>query len=138
MEYINDQENEIELLVDGGPENNNHLVDQYLKLKKRNLRKLIAGKDTRFSNSMVEAQNRLLKYHYLFKHPFRDIQHLRTLLDWIIEDYNHRRPHHSLKGLTPQEALSGINPPKEFCQLQMKKSKQERSAENASKSCGIC
>jgi len=70
-EYLFDHNRNTLLLVDGGVENNNLMVDQYLK-SKRNIRKLIAGRDIRFSNSMVEAQNRLIKYHYLFKHTFRD------------------------------------------------------------------
>jgi len=137
-EYIKDPLSDIRLLVDGGVENNNHLVDQYLRSEKIFLRKLIAGKDIRFSNSIVEAQNRLIKYHYLFRHPFRHIQHLRTLLDWIIKDYNHTRPHHPLGGLTPHEALIGHNPPTELWKMQKQKAKQIRLDENTAKSCGIC
>ncbi len=137
-EYITDPVYDIRLLVDGGIENNNHLVDQYLRSENIFLRKLIAGKDIRFSNSMVEAQNRLIKYYYLFKHPFKDIHHLRSLLDWIIKDYNHTRPHHSLGGLTPYEALIGTIPPKELWKMQKKKAIQDRIIENTAKPCGIC
>jgi len=137
-EYITGPASDIRLLVDGGIENNNHLIDQFLRSENIFLRKLIAGKDIRFSNSMVEAQNKLIKYHYLFKHPFRDIHHLRSLLDWIIKDYNHTRPHHSLGGLTPYEALIGTKPPIEVLKMQMQKAKQDRIHKNTSKSCGIC
>ena len=123
---------------DGGVENNNLLVDQYLNSKRRHIRKLIAGKDIRFSNSMVEAQNRLIKYQYLFKHPFRDMKELKILLDWIIKDYNHIRPHHSIGGLIPFEALQGSNLPHEELKIQTIDARQARIRENTSKSCGIC
>jgi putative transposase len=86
LEYLSDYDSDTLLLVDGGVENNNLQVEQYLKLKQRNIRKLIAGKDILFSNSMVEAQNRLIKHQYLFKHPFRNMIELKSILEWIIKD----------------------------------------------------
>ncbi len=138
LEYLSDYDNDTLLLVDGGVENNNLLVDQYLNSKRRHIRKLIAGKDIRFSNSMVEAQNRLIKYQYLFKHTFRDMKELKNLLDWIIRDYNHIRPHHSLGGLIPFEALQGTKLPHEELKIQTIDARQARIRENTSKSCGIC
>lgn len=138
QEYLIDGDGDTLLLVDGGSENNNQCVDSYINSKKRSIRKLIAGKDIRFSNSMVEAQNKLIKYHYLFKHTFQDINELKKLLSWIIQDYNYRRPHHSLGGLTPFEALKGKNPPVEAWKKQMQDARQARINENTESSCGIC
>jgi len=89
--------------------------EQYIMVpgEEVSVQKLIAGKDIRFSNSMVEAQNKIIKYYYLFKHDFKDIHELRKLLDWIIPDYQYERPHHSQKGRTPYEALIGIPLPTE-------------------------
>ncbi len=70
---------------------------------------------------MVEAQNKIIKYNYLFKHACKDIQDLRKLLAWIIPDYQYLRPHHSLKGLTPFEALTGTQLPKLRWQQQIQK-----------------
>ena len=126
------------LLVDGGTENNNSLVDQYMNSEGVSLKKIIAGRDIQFSNSMVEAQNRLIKYNYLFKHPFRDLQELERILDWIIKDFNHIRPHHSLGGLTPFEALNGTILPCEQWKFQMHEARETRILENTSQSCGIC
>ena len=137
-ENINEPEDDTILLVDGGPENNNHLVDRYINSESISLRKLIAGKDIHFSNSIVEAQNKLIKYHYLFKHPFQNLEELIELLDWIINDYNHRRPHHSLGGLTPAEALTGETPPQEERKQQINDARQARTSENKTKPCGIC
>ncbi len=73
--------------VDGGIENNNKAVDDYINSDEVSVQKLIAGKDIKFSNSIVEAQNKIIKYRYLFKHDFKDIHELRKLLDWIINNY---------------------------------------------------
>ena len=112
-QYIMVPGEEVRLIVDGGVENNNNTVDDYISSEEVSVQKLIAGKDIRFSNSMVEAQNKIIKYYYLFKHDFKDIHELRKLLDWIIPDYQYERPHHSQKGRTPYEALIGIPLPTE-------------------------
>jgi hypothetical protein len=87
---------------------------------------------------MVEAQNKILKYRYLFKHEFNDIHQLRKLLDWIIEDYQYERPHHSLRGLTPYEAINGYQVPKDKWTQDLQNAKQLRIRENTEESCGIC
>jgi len=136
--YIRNPFEDVQLIVDGGVENNNKAIDDYTNLDEVSIRKLIAGKDIRFSNSMVEAQNKILKYHYLFKHSSYDIHELRKLLDWIIRDYQYNRPHHSLKGLTPFEALCGQQVPKDLWKKQALEARQVRIQENTSKSCGVC
>jgi len=136
--YIKMTGEDVRLIVDGGVENNNQAIDDYISTEDVSVRKLIAGKDIRFSNSIVEAQNKIIKYRYLFKHDFKDIHELRKLLDWIINDYQYERPHHSLKGLTPYEALTGIKMPMEQLHLQIQKSKQHRLIQNASERCEIC
>lgn len=138
QEHIDDQETKTILMVDGGPENNNQLVDEYINSGGISLRKLIAGKDIRFSNSMVEAQNKLIKYYYLFKHPFHNMDDLIKMLDWIIKDYNQTRPHHSLGGLTPFEAPSGQKPSISERRIQLEHARAARIKENTEKSCGVC
>lgn len=137
-EYIDKLDMDTLLMVDGGPENNNHLMDHYTNSEGVSLRKVIAGKDIHFSNSMVEAQNKIIKYYYLFKHPFSSLQELNKMLDWIIKDYNHARPHHSLGGLTPFEALKGEISPKLENKIQLRHAREMRIRENSEKSCGVC
>ncbi len=72
-QYIKVPGEDVRLIVDGGVENNNNTVNDYISSEQVSVQKLIAGKDIRFSNSMIEAQNKIIKYHYLFKHDFRDI-----------------------------------------------------------------
>lgn len=137
-QYVKVLNEDVRLIVDGGVENNNRAVDDYISSEEVSVQKLIAGKDIKFSNSIVEAQNKIIKYRYLFKHDFKDIHELRNLLDWIINDYQYERPHHSLKGLTPYEALSGKSVPKDQWHKQIQEVKRIRLQQNVKEHCEIC
>ena len=65
-----------QLIADGGSENNNIYVDELLTKNPNTLTKLIAQKDISFSNSMVEAINKILKYNYLFPFGITSLQFL--------------------------------------------------------------
>ena len=95
----------IDLIMDGGPENNNCLVSAYLE--DTPIRKLVARIDVTFSNSMIEAVNKILKYRYIFRTPVLDLEHVNQTIAAAIEDYNDR-PHHALNGLTPNQVYSGL------------------------------
>ncbi len=94
------------LIVDGGTENNNERVETFLE--KYPVDKFVALKDILKSNSMVESINKLVKYDYLFPKQIQNqtqlINHMRS---FVIPDYNDKRPHGSLNGLTPLEAYAG-------------------------------
>lgn len=77
-------------------------------------------------------------FEQYIKFPGEDIHELRKLLDWIIEDYQYKRPHHSLKGLTPYEALIGIPLPKEQWTKQIQEAKRIRLQQNVKEPCEIC
>ena len=109
LQPIEDTEAEVvstELIVDGGTENNNAVVKTFIE--KYPVEKVIALKDILKSNSMVESVNNLIKYSYL--HP-KQIQNQTALINYmrtfVIPDYNTKRPHGSLAGLTPEEAYAG-------------------------------
>ena len=74
--------------------------------------KLVALRDINFSNSMIERVNRVFKYRYLFPKSPRDLKHLKRILKYFIDDYNNRRPHGQLDGLTPDQAWIGLKPTK--------------------------
>ena len=94
-------------------ENNNNEMESFIRSDEISLRKLIAQKNIAFSNSVIEAQNKLIKYRYLFKQDFRDIHELKKGLEWVVFDYNYNRPHISLGGLTQFEARNSEHIPKE-------------------------
>lgn len=59
-------------------------------------------------------------------------------MEWIITDYLYERPRHSLKGLTPYEALTGILLPREQWSQQIREAKRIRLEQNIKKPCEIC
>ena len=64
------------------PENNNSKINELTNNNTIRLNKLIALKNIPFSNSLIEAQNKLLKYRYLFRQEYSKIEELRKLLEW--------------------------------------------------------
>lgn len=95
----------ISLIVDGGSENNNSSVSAFIEGKP--IRKLIAKVDVSFSNSMIEAVNKILKYQYIFRETIPDLEHLKSAIMKAINDYNNR-PHYALFGLTPNQVYAGM------------------------------
>jgi putative transposase len=94
-----------ELIVDGGSENNNAEVETFIE--QYPIDKLIALKDIDKSNALIESVNRIIKYDYLYHRAIQNQEQLIALMqNVIIPDYNEKRPHGSLKGLTPFEAYS--------------------------------
>ncbi|MFN2430645.1 MAG: integrase core domain-containing protein, partial [Cryomorphaceae bacterium] len=55
------------------------------------------------SNSPVEAVNKIVKRYLRFYAP-TNFEDVLKCLEWIKKDYNYKRPHGSLTGLTPMEA----------------------------------
>lgn len=132
------QELNVKLIVDGGPENNNIHIDNFISQNQINIEKLIALKDIDYSNSMIERANRTLKYNYIFVKEPRDLKHLKRILRYFIKDYNTQRPHGQLKGLTPQEAWLGFKPDEKFRIKTIKKAKAERLNYSKQNRCGKC
>jgi putative transposase len=93
------------IIVDGGSENNNEIINNYFSEIIFSTRKLIAQKDIIFSNSMIESVNKTLKYRYLFTRDIPDFETTVNYLKDVIPDYNNR-PHSKLHGLTPFEAFN--------------------------------
>jgi putative transposase len=69
----------------------------------RGIRKLIAKKDIRYSNSMVEAVFRQLKQKFILN-SVESYQALYRLLYKFVHQYNNIIPHTMLEGATPSEA----------------------------------
>ncbi|MBI4979487.1 MAG: DDE-type integrase/transposase/recombinase [Spirochaetes bacterium] len=99
------------LMVDDGSESNNETVQHFLDGTHGALRKLVAQKDIIFSNSMIEAFNKVLKYRHLFHHDIPDYNGVVKHLNGFIHEYN-SRPHCAHQfGRTPDEVFDGKNPP---------------------------
>jgi len=124
------------LLADGGPENNNQHID--CLLQQEGIMKFIAQRDVTFSNSIVEALIKIIKNNYLHQMVITSISELTTALDFSVNDYNNKRPHHTLKGLTPKEVFSGKTIDKCLQHAQTKAAQAKRLEENRKNRCNDC
>src|SRR5208337_3949439 len=89
------------------------------------IKKLIASVDVFFSNSMIEAVNKILKYDYLFRSQLSCRDYLDDEVRKAIDDYNNR-PHYALKGLTPNQAYSGMTFDEEAYRRRLVQARAER------------
>jgi len=94
----------------------------------------VAQRDIEFSNSMIEAANKNLKYCFLYHKNIADFNSLCQYLPQAIEDYNNR-PHDVLSGLTPLEVLNGKTIDKISSSHQMQTAKAVRISENKQQKC---
>jgi putative transposase len=127
-----------QLIADGGSENNNIYVDELLTKNPNTLTKLIAQKDISFSNSMVEAINKILKYNYLFPFGITSLQFLLQQLEFAINDYNNKRPHFSLKGSTPFEVFNNTPWDRSVITNQFELARLDRLSVNRKNTCDGC
>ena len=94
------------LITDDGSENYGE-VKQWIKASDNpKINHVIAQADIPFSNSMIEAANKQLKYRFLYHQKINDFSSLGEFLSKAILDFNYR-PHAVLNGLTPIEVLQG-------------------------------
>jgi len=124
------------LLVDDGIENKG-VVCTAIESNEMKLNRLIAQKDIIFSNSMVEAVNKRMKYDFLFRTELLDLEHTQRFLETAVAQYNNR-PHSALYGFTPVEVFNGAKPDKYFFSPQIEQAKVLRKAENKALSCESC
>ena len=122
------------LLTDNGSENYGE-VKQWIKASDSpKINHVIAQVDIHFSNSMIEAANKQLKYRFLYHQKINDYSRLGEYLDKAILDFNHR-PHAILNGLTPIEVLQGKSYNKETQNNFVSLAKQKRILENQKMKC---
>jgi len=122
------------LLTDDGPENAGPVRNLIAGSVSPAINHLIAQRDIDFSNSMIEAVNKQLKYRFLYHHPIANHAALIKYLQQAVQDYNNR-PHQVLHGLTPLEVLDGKTFDKDACQQQMVLARNARLAENKKIQC---
>jgi putative transposase len=89
------------ITVDNGPEFISNVLDQWAHAHGVHLHFSRPGKPV--DNAFIESFNGRLRDECLNTNWFYGLEHAREIIsDWI-EDYNERRPHSSLAGLTPAE-----------------------------------
>lgn len=70
---------------------------------------MIAQKDIQFSNSKIEAFNKIIKNQFLLPQNIQNFKQLYTALHNDVFIYNYKRPQFGLAGNTPQETYNGTN-----------------------------
>lgn len=97
---IKDQK--LDLIVDGGSENNNTTVANFIKSCAVDIQKKIALKDVTFSNSIAEGTYKIMKSYYFRK---KDIfaSTIGYEVDTFVHDYNFNKPCHKHRFFTPNE-----------------------------------
>ncbi|MDC1265229.1 DDE-type integrase/transposase/recombinase [Flavobacteriaceae bacterium] len=110
LEYanINYKPTKLLFLTDGGSENVNSTVSNFINNPKIPIKHLIAQKDVVFSNSMVEAVNKVIKHQFLYPKNISNSNQLHLSLEQAVSVYNNQRPQMSLGGNTPFETFTGM------------------------------
>jgi len=93
---------QLDLIVDGGSENNNHTVGEFIKNCEISIKKKIALKDVTFSNSIIEGTYRIMKTYYFRKKEIY-ASNIYEELDFFVNDYNYKKPCHKHQFFTPNE-----------------------------------
>lgn len=108
--YINpNNSDDITFLTDGGSENVNKIVSEFINSPNINIKHLIAQKDIHFSNSKIEAFNKIIKHQFLLPKNLENFIQLISSLENDVNIYNHIRPQFGLAGNTPHETYEGVN-----------------------------
>ena len=92
----------LDLIVDGGSENNNVTIHDFIKNCKVGIVKKSALKDVLFSNSIIEGNNRILKQTFL-KDKELTKDKLPDYIATSMKEYNSEKPHFVHKIYTPDE-----------------------------------
>ena len=93
------------LYADSGIENVNGQVDDLLDLGK--LRRVLAQVEVSFSNSMIEAWWRSLKYNWIYITQLDSFAALERLISFYVGEHNTKMPHAAFHGQTPDEVYFG-------------------------------
>ncbi len=128
----------INVMSDGGTENTANKVGQYILSS--NFNQIIAGKDIKYSNSMIEHFFRSLKSNYLHFQKLRDKNDILRKINFYIDQHNIKIPKAILNGATPLEAYQ-----KNWGQEEIQNLKEQRSNSLIIRrslpvlpSCGVC
>lgn len=128
----------LQFLTDGGSENVNTTVANFINKPNIPIEHIIAQKDVVFSNSMVEALNKTIKHQFLFHKMIENSTQLNLALQTSVPIYNIIRPQMPLGGNTPQETFNGVSIDFSRYSQDFNEHKVYRRQQNKKNSCKIC
>jgi putative transposase len=119
----------VQLITDGGSENMK--ISEWIRgLKNSTISHVIDKKNgLTFSNSMVEASNKLIKYRFLYHHVLADYNTLKKLVSQVAGVLNNQRIS-TIQGLTPYEKFCGLTAANLFGEVQHIITKEDRIKQN--------
>ncbi len=125
------------VIADGGVENVNSEVDELIE--RGVLHRVLAITELKFSNSMIEAWWRILKYQWLFLNNLDSVATIRRLVAFYVTEHNQRLPHSAFRGQTPHEMYygTGDSVPDDL-DTAKKAARLERLETNRALACEIC
>lgn len=135
LEY---QPEKLQFLTDGGSENVNSTVSDFINSPDIPITHIIAQKDVVFSNSMIEAINKIIKHQFLFPKEIESEIHLFKIFDEVVAAYNTSRPQMSLGGNTPEETFIGLPIDISRYTYNFKEQKQISLIQNKKNACKVC
>jgi putative transposase len=130
--------NSIIFVTDGGGENVNNTVKEFLSISNLDIKHLIAQKDIPFSNSKIEAFNKIIKHQFLLPKNLTNKNQLIKALEIDVCTYNTIRPQLSLQGNTPSETFSGKSIDINSYKTHFETQKIVRIIQNQQNRCMIC
>ncbi|WP_310554486.1 DDE-type integrase/transposase/recombinase [Flavobacterium sp.] len=128
----------IQFVTDAGIENVNLTVKDFIATTNLGIKHLIAQKDIPFSNSKIEAFNKIIKHQFLLPKPLENRKQLLLALDEVVPIYNGIRPQLSLKGNTPNETFAGKALDSAVYKTHFEQQKALRIAKNQKSKCNSC
>jgi len=134
--YLKYKPDKVQLLSDGGSENVNTIVSDFTVSK--HIKHLIAQKNVSFSNSMIEAINKIIKHQSLYHKEIPDRNRLASVFKQTVAIYNTLRPQMSLQGNTPIQTFEGIPMDFSIYSKQFQNQKVIRIQENTKSKCTKC
>jgi hypothetical protein len=126
----------LQLVTDGGPENDNLTLKAFMAQNQTNINHTIALRDIVQSNSMMEAFYRITKYQWLYLKQIHNGLQLNTEFENWINEYHFEKPHYALGIYTPFEIVSGSDK-HEIYTDRMKLAAQNRREINKNGSCTV-
>ena len=99
---IGSDADQLDLIVDGGSENNNKTVEEFIHASHVAIDKKVALKDVKFSNSVVEGSYRIMKQSYIRTKEIHS-DNIQEEVATMIQDINEHKPHYVHKIYTPSE-----------------------------------
>lgn len=119
--------NSIQLVTDGGPENVNATLKEFMKNNSSTIHQTIALKDIIQSNSMMEAFYRSTKYDWLYRMKIKNYEQLLLEFKNWIQEYHLEKPHYALGIYTPNEVLQGADKKQNFSQRMTEAAEKRRN-----------